>query len=296
MSLFGDYLNQRPLIINDRNKLMGLIKDSLSISEVKYASSIEYAYNEDIILVLKEEFPLSKEKYNSFIDLLTNKYIIAKDKAEFAINFWITGLKDFDFNYLNLISTEKYPICDLAGPIVTSIRSNAARKEISIQWRYNSDAEKYQIWRSVNNSQSELIIEDFFPITRYTDKNLEPGFLYHYYMRTLLKNNNLSQMSSSADLILPTENNRIQINEIRFINGNINISWNFSLNSKKIIIKRKASSENSWNVLQELDGSKFSFVDKENLYGSYCYQLEIINNKNVKYNTTPISINVAVGS
>ena len=292
MSLFGDYLNQRPFIINDRNKLMGLIKDSLSISEVKYTSSIEYAYNEDIILALKEEYPLSLEKYNSFLDLLINKYTIAKAKAEFAINFWVIGLKDFDFNYLNLNSIEKYPICDLAGPTITAIRSNVARKEISLQWKYDSEAEKYQIWRSVNNSQTELITENYFPITRYTDKNLEPGSLYHYYMRTLFKNNNLSQMSSSVDLTLPTESNRIQINEVRFLDDNIKISWNFSLDSKKIVIKRKISINDTWNVLQELEGSKFSFVDKNKTNGTYFYQLEIINNKNIRYTTTPISINV----
>lgn len=173
----------------------------------------------------------------------------------------------------------------LQNPMITSVKSKNS-KQLEISWATVNDASNYELYRAAKKKGTYEKIATLTGINRvsYLDKNVKPGKMYYYKIRSIGQVDNAtvyseySPIASGRTAQIPTE-----VAVKSQATDTLRVSWEADENAAGYIIKRADSAKGKFVKVGTVNGGDTDYFDdigvKANKYYYYKVQAFNYNNK-----------------
>lgn len=293
MSVFAQYLQERPEIIYHQKQLMGVLKDALC-NDMRDVRVLQATMEVGVVETLKEKGGLSATDQARFIATIQHQYSMTEQAAAFAVKFWMQHItpellkaaekaeEKWDNSYQSrLPRTESYqqeaeqePQKTTGSVQLVSIMQDSLKQGITIQWKRDPKASAYEIWRAEGDGEFQQIEKKSFALPRFTDTQVEAGKTYCYSLRMEQKKDGLSNFSNVLQITAPMKPPIFQIRQVKINGAEIQLAWVYQVGAEKYTVFRKMGRNSSWEIAEVTEGAKFSFTDRAEAGNCLLYKIE----------------------
>lgn len=293
MSVFAQYLRERPEIIYHKKQLMGVLKDALC-NDMPSFRVLQAAVEVGVVETLKEKGELAPPEEARYIVAIQEQYAMKEKAAKYAVEFWVQHItpdllkraaeaeENWDNSYQNQIfqnyQQEREQVSQRSAEKGQrlSIRQDFRKQAIVIRWKRDPKASAYEIWRAEGNGEFQQIEKKSFALPTFTDVQIQAGKTYSYALCMEQNKKLLSEFSNVLQITAPLKPPTFQIQQVELDGNEIRLRWGFQVRVERYTVFRKAERNSSWEILAETEGAKCSFSDRAEFGQRLFYKVQCL--------------------